>query len=587
LVFVVVGLTTDKNEDTTTQNQSGTGGYALLGFYILVVALLMRGRLARMKLRREVMRRIYENRESEVATEDFLSAYNRDICCAEMSCCGCYANDVTYILDNSVEEELEDTPQPDFCTRLFQNLGSICCGACCQCWCQCCGMCAIGQEEREISALVPKDRQLVDYITFEPFVEYYTRIVELRQNASHSFQAHVRAISKLSKKLLFSLGIALLLLTVLALLRVDKQFEIGNMLVLVATLLQAFLILYFVHWRWNRFVLSLDAVIKFFASGFLLATSTAMVYEWVLSILVGIISYFVIVFDIIAESPEQQPNEDPKQYMIHYLHSHVWLFAVAVFVHAFVIAALCEELCKYFSFWMCAHPDLTSEADWNEISDADSEEQAGANGNAKSGGPNLIQTFAQDAKEREPTSMGTAITVAMVTTALGFACCENLLYVFGSASGESLGMEAKTLLLRSIFPVHPLAAAIQSIGVCRRDLEGDKSIGLGRIIFPAVLLHGTYDFVLMLIALLIGIRHVDDIFTNDDAFNPETQMPKIELTPADKILQFIGLAFGFVMVLVGFAYYVQQSCSQKARMAEMQVEGSRRNQDESELPLVV
>jgi hypothetical protein len=118
-------------------------------------------------------------------------------------------------------------------------------------------------------------------------------------------------------------------------------------------------------------------------------------------------------------------------------------------------------------------------------------------------------------------------------------------------------------------------------------LEGDKSIGLGRIIFPAVLLHGTYDFVLMLIALLIGIRHVDDIFTNDDAFNPETQMPKIELTPADKILQFIGLAFGFVMVLVGFAYYVQQSCSQKARMAEMQVEGSRRNQDESELPLVV
>ncbi len=179
------------------------------------------------------------------------------------------------------------------------------------------------------------------------------------------------------------------------------------MLVLIATLLQAFLILYFVHWRWNRFVLSLDAVIKFFASGFLLATSTAMVYEWVLSIL---------------------------QYMIHYLHSHVWLFAVAVFVHAFVIAALCEELCKYFSFWMCAHPDLTSEADWNEISDADSEEQAGANGNAKSGGPNLIQTFAQDAKEREPKSMGTA------TTALGFACCENLLYVFGSASGESLGM---------------------------------------------------------------------------------------------------------------------------------------------------
>ena len=212
------------------------------------------------------------------------------------------------------------------------------------------------------------------------------------------------------------------------------------MAVLTATLLQAFLILYFVHWRRNRFNLSLDAVIKFFASGFLLATSTAMVYEWVLLILVGSISYFVLVFDIVAESSEQQPNADPKQYMIHYLHSHVWLFAIAVFVNAFVIAALCEELCKYFSFWMCPHPDLMSEADWNEIDESCSEEESSVNGNDKSSELNLIQTLAEDAKGREPKSMGMAITVAMVTTALGFACCENLLYVFKGASGASLGM---------------------------------------------------------------------------------------------------------------------------------------------------
>lgn len=52
----------------------------------------------------------------------------------------------------------------------------------------------------------------------------------------------------------------------------------------------------------------------------------------------------------------------------------------------------------------------------------------------------------------------------------------------------SIGFEVSTLLARSFFPVHPLCAAIQSIFVCRRDIEGDKKIGLGRIIFPAILL---------------------------------------------------------------------------------------------------
>lgn len=160
--------------------------------------------------------------------------------------------------------------------------------------------------------------------------------------------------------------------------------------------------------------------------------------------------------------------------------------------------------------------------------------------------------------------------------------CQALTYNPSFLSRVSL--EAKTLLLRSIFPVHPLAAAIQSIGVCRRDLEGDKSVGLGRIIFPAVILHGTYDFVLMLMALVIGVRHADEIVMNDDnTHDPETQKQKIELTPADERLQFIGLASGFVMVLMGFAYYVQQSRSQKAR----QDERIRRDQDECELPSVV
>jgi hypothetical protein len=132
-----------------------------------------------------------------------------------------------------------------------------------------------------------------------------------------------------------------------------------------------------------------------------------------------------------------------------------------------------------------------------------------------------------------------------------------------------------------------LAAAIQSIGVCRRDLESDKSIGLGRIIFPAVLLHGTFDFVLMLVALIIGIRHSDEILMNDDAVDPDTIKKELELTPADKRLQYTALSCGFGMVLMGFAYYVKESRSQKTRLAEVQAERSRTEQAESDLPLVV
>lgn len=101
----------------------------------------------------------------------------------------------------------------------------------------------------------------------------------------------------------------------------------------------------------------------------------------------------------------------------------------------------------------------------------------------------------------------------MVSVALGFACCENLIYVF-VYSPPSLGVEISTLLARSFFPVHPLCAAIQSIGVCKRDLEGDGRYGLGRIISPAVLLHGTFDLVLMLAAYFAQAEKIRE--GNDD-----------------------------------------------------------------------
>lgn len=140
-------------------------------------------------------------------------------------------------------------------------------------------------------------------------------------------------------------------------------------------------------------------------------------------------------------------------------------------------------------------------------------------------------------------------------------------------------IEAKTLLLRSLFPIHPLAAAIQSIGVCRRDLEGDLSYGIGKIILPAVLLHGTFDFIIMLMALIVGLRHADD--------PPPAEGEEIKLTPADEKLMYGALAFGFVMVLVGAVYYVEGSRSQKKRLDELETIKLSRNDDRINVPEVV
>jgi hypothetical protein len=49
-----------------------------------------------------------------------------------------------------------------------------------------------------------------------------------------------------------------------------------------------------------------------------------------------------------------------------------------------------------------------------------------------------------------------------------------------------------------LFPIHPICAAIQSIGVIRRDLEKDSHCHLGvGILLPAILVHGGFDWFLL------------------------------------------------------------------------------------------
>merc|ERR1719223_1583704 len=91
----------------------------------------------------------------------------------------------------------------------------------------------------------------------------------------------------------------LLVLLIYALLDFDANFTWENMIVVIMTLGQAFFIEWLVHWRWNLFDLSFDSVVKYFACGFLLITPMAIVFEVIVSTLLGIV-VFVMTTIILA-----------------------------------------------------------------------------------------------------------------------------------------------------------------------------------------------------------------------------------------------------------------------------------------------
>jgi len=121
-------------------------------------------------------------------------------------------------------------------------------------------------------------------------------------------------------------------------------------------------------------------------------------------------------------------------------------------LNAYISAAFVEELCKYFGFWMVVHPDFCtlmrhqrgrSNETALELSTEETPLMATATSNTLNTGNNLEElllvvattaisstaTSSQTVYDRSYKSLGCAITIAMITVSLGFACCENLLYV--------------------------------------------------------------------------------------------------------------------------------------------------------------
>lgn len=196
---------------------------------------------------------------------------------------------------NGTNITITNTDGDDFCTKVWR----MCCArpilSCFPCCCcnnndsksrsygfhlQFCGLCALAQEAREANIALPRHLRMMDYITMEPFLLYYPRILELRSSVTSSVWEHCRALSELSKLLLVSFKAILLAVMIISLSDAVKNWNLADMAVLVTTFLQSFVVMYCVHWGWHRFDLSIDAVIKYFACGFVLCTSMAFAVEF-------------------------------------------------------------------------------------------------------------------------------------------------------------------------------------------------------------------------------------------------------------------------------------------------------------------
>jgi len=294
-------------------------------------------------------------------------------------------------------------------------------------------------------------------------------------------------------------------------------------------------------------------------------------------------------------------------------------------LNAYVVASVTEELSKYYTFRTVEHPDLifltglvstaqderaleggvvkypfsshqVQRTNMNNPYDDDashysrsSRNSHRSNGSGKNAGldPNEEEYFEEEQDVRTHRQKAAAVTTAMISVAVGLACAENFLYVFllggtGDASsssevGKENGMSAMdgylqewvVLFFRSIFPVHALAAAMQSINVIRKFVETEHvnghRIGVGRVILPAVIMHGTFDAILLGINVFVETSWDDYMEKNGgniDEDNPAPYNPVVVNAVA-----WLGIT---LVMLTGILWYYKENRSQRQRLIELE-----------------
>lgn len=329
---------------------------------------------------------------------------------------------------------------------------------------------------------------MLDYITMEPFLNYYPRIMELRLMGRNSnLLDHCRALSHLSTVLLQGWLVIIVTLLSLSVWGVVRFWKLADMAVLVATFVQAFGVMYFVHWGWHRYDLSIDAVIKYFACGFVLCTGMAFTVEaleflalrlmvmgvvWGLGVsevqdngfggsmsvktdewkdvqhrLLQFAGYYgnVVGDEGDADIGGERHLSEEDDIIQGFFERNPFAAIIYTLLTSYLLAGFVDEVCKYFGFVMVDHPDFCSERELSKAKEVMSllhlhhDQEDGVGGDVEltasrstlesketrlTAGESPLASFDPANQRRSLSSIRAGVTVAMVAVALGFTCCK-------------------------------------------------------------------------------------------------------------------------------------------------------------------
>jgi RsiW-degrading membrane proteinase PrsW (M82 family) len=558
---------------------------ALFSFFGYCVAQCFKGTWKRQEIRRDLLWSKYQmhtNGEVQERTEDesiqeevmgensvpeyYMGQTKSDLRRAHYPC-SCY------VTDRALRGQDDNSDGENICTRFFQCYTNSCCGALSGMHLQICGICALAQEARQVESLLHPGYRHIDYVTMQPYLEYYPLIYDDRHN-EESETSWWERLSQFSKWVIgTSLGfLILLLIWSFFSTSLNHKFAPKNFIVFCATLMQALCLLGIVYRKHAKDV-SLDALVKFFAAGFCLSTTLAVFFELLIGLTIRLTMSILLMasgIDVVERdgysnsslfassmpsfgnfwllASETEGVSSYRDLLLAYGQEHPIVYTIYLLITSFFLAATIEELSKYFGFRMVGHPDFLTKRDLEKTEEVyyDEEEEEGRR-------PENAPSFSQ--QDQSMRSRGAAITVSMVAVSLGFACCENLVYIF--VYGEAtLSMEVLVLLARSLFPIHPVAAALQSIRVCERDLENNPKIKLGRIVGLGLGFHGSYDFFLMFIDYIMS-RNGNYVAGDDD------------VADTSNFSDFYALIVSLFILFLGVCLFFSESRKQRARLIAM------------------
>mmetsp|Transcript_22698 Transcript_22698/g.31746 ORF Transcript_22698/g.31746 Transcript_22698/m.31746 type:complete len:372 (-) Transcript_22698:519-1634(-) len=212
----------------------------------------------------------------------------------------------------------------------------------------------------------------------------------------------------------------------------------------VLSIIPAVIILYFVYWKNHHNLVELPRVVNMFCWGVVGGIPCAFLELLLIYLFSWATGY----------KTQQIENESPQEPVGHVVLSA--LFA------AFFVAALCEESLKYY----------------------------------------LVVEFPNGTK-----GVQSAYSIVILSTAgaLGFATLENIGYVFQESSTASIAVAIMRAVLA--VPLHAATGIIIGLNVATAVMERANPV-IWKILWLPILLHGTYDGLLM---LSVGLKREGDL----------------------------------------------------------------------------